>query len=607
MLPSLHFQRLQACLIAVLLVTAAIPATTVAASDAETLDTASDPDVRFAENIYNEQCGDVVEIGISLSDTDAATVRVASEETNYSAVVSLEDGDADGKVRLLWNTDDASYEAQNPDDEVTVREAANVSDPLAVGTYDLAAVVGSGTEANPTDRAALELEERSTRDLRTWVAPQSADLSNLSAVDAAKASGNLTRSDAVTKNDALVLELRASGLEGALAARSGSNATERFFDLLEEDAAELRVEQRNPSPELRTAEINLAEFDSTRVVADPANDSYYVVADLRKVNVTRGNRDAEIRRGHEYEANFSLAASSALTANGTESVLTNFTVVEPAAELATDGANREFVEPAPNRTLHGSTSLPPGSAVTVELESEDGARRFSETVRVRNGSNGVGEFAASFDFSGVPEGTNFTADVHAENYPELDFDATAIVVSEPSAAVEISTVESTGVSIDARLSHGGFVAVQRGSADGDLLGYSRYLDADSDETSYLSFDPDLESNASLVAVAYRDTDRDGEFDPEADEPYATEGSVVADEVAFAVEETTATATTTGATANPTDRETTDAPMPDGTTASPSPDAEGETTDAGAESEIPRFGVGAAVVALLALASLARRR
>lgn len=458
-----------------------------------------------------------------------------------------------------------------------------------------AGIPGSAVSASAADTTDPSSNEASLHELRTWVAPGSIELPTPSAIGAAKASGNLTRSETITLNDTLVLELRASGLEGVLAARNGSNATARFFDLLANGTAELDVTQRNPSPSFHAKELQLAAYDSTRVVADGANDSYYLVVDLSRVSATRGHGE-RVHAGDAYRANFSLAESSSLAANGTESTLTNFTVRDPAAELSTVGERHEFAEPAPNQTLRGRTSLPPGSAVTVELRAQDADHRSSETVRVRNDSGGVNRFAATFDFSDVPAGTNFTTDVRAESYPELDFDATSVVVSKPTVRADISTVESTGVSIDATLSHGGFVAVHHGSADGAVLGYSHYLDAGADETAYVGLDPDLESNATLAAVAYRDTDRDGEFDPATDEPYASDGSVVADAVEFTVEETT--------TADPTTRATTTRPVRDGnkTTADAA-----DTTAPGGDGPVSGFGAVPALVAPLVAGLLARRR
>jgi hypothetical protein len=473
---------------------------------------------------------------------------------------------------------------------------------IPVAGISAAPSVATASESVATASAS---DEVTLHDLNTWVAPSSADLSNRSTVVAAAKSGNLNRSETVTPNDTLVLELRASGLEGVLDGQNGSNATERFFGLLEDPAFELRIEQRNPPPSLATAEIHLAEYDSTRVVTDPVNDSYYLVVDPAATNVTRGTREAELRPGQEYEANFSLAGSSALAANGTESATTNFVVVEPAAELSTAGAEREFAVPAPNQTISGTTTLPPGSEVTVELRLADGDRRFAETVRVQYDSDGVGRFGTAFDFSDVPDGTNLTADVRAESYPDLGFDATHVVVAEPTARAEIGTVTANGVSLDATLSHGGFVAVHRDSPDGELLGYSHLLDPEADESAYVNFVPDLESNATLVAVAYRDADRDGEFDPEVDEPYVSGDSAVAEAVEFTVETTTtAESTDEGTTTIPsTTLPTTDAPMPDETTGN----SAGETTDPENDGLVPGFGMGISVFALLVGLLFAKKR
>jgi hypothetical protein len=561
--------------------------------------------VTFADDIVTEQRGDVVEIGVLFEDAEMATARIGSGPDHVTTVV-VRDGDGDGSATVQLRTFDGTVTA-SPGDEATDRTRSSVETPLAPETYDLDLWSGNGTDGERTDVAALAVDERSTGDFRTWVASGSADLSNRTGVLGAKASGNLTRSDTLVKNDTLVLELRASGLEGALAAQNGSNATTAFLGLLDGEEAELRVLQTNPTPERRPAELHLAEYDSTRVVTDQANDSYYLVADLQAANVTRGTVLAEIRAGQEYDVNFSLPGASALSTNGTESARTAFAVVDPAVEFSTAGENREFAVPAPNRTVSGRTTLPPGTRLTVKLRSPDGDHAFSKTVRVRNGSDGHGRFAVDFDFSGVPDGTNLTVDVRADAYPALDFDPTHVIVAEPTGNVEFGTADANGASLSATLSHGGFVAVHRGSADGELLGRSQYLSPDDDETTYVNFDPDLESNGTVVAVAYRDGDRDGEFDPGADEPY-TDGD--RDRRAATSESVTvgdSDETTDRRTTRETARTTTRSPVQEETTAEPvtEPESPAEPGVPGIGS--PGFGVGSVLLALLVCALFGRRR
>ena len=367
MSPALHPRRLLYCLVTLSLVTAAFSAPV-----ASTLDDADDPRVEFATTgISHDQRGDVAAIGVRLFGTDAATVRVGSPDERHLATVTVHDENGDGRATLRFNTYDGTFEARG-EDAVSVRERSNASTPVASDDYDLELWAGNATSAEVTSVSQLVVSERSTHDLRTFVAPRAANLSNLTAVNAAMDAGNLTRSDAVTHNDTLVLELRASGLDGALAAQNGSNVTARFFDFLRGDAAELRVEQTNPMTEYEAAEIRLAP-GSARVVADVENDSYYVAVDLSDANVTRGARESEIRAGHEYRANFTLAGSTALAADGRESAVTNFTVVE----------SRE--EPTEGTTVAGtpsaeSTTSTPSSPTTHEETIEKTPTTVDETA-----------------------------------------------------------------------------------------------------------------------------------------------------------------------------------------------------------------------------------
>ncbi|WP_132057464.1 DUF7827 domain-containing protein [Halorussus amylolyticus] len=324
---ALH-RRLLTCVAAIAIVVAASAAPVGAA-----LATDGDPRVEFAQSaIYHEQRGDAVEVGVRLSETDAATLRIGSPDERHLATVTARDADGDGRVTVRFDTYDGTFEATG-EDTVAVRERSNASTPVATDSYDLELWSGNATDGEAATASRLTLNERSTDDLRTWVAPESVTLSNLTEVRSAKTSGNLTRSEKVARNDTLVLELQASGLGGALAARNDSNATARFFGLVEDGALGLEVRQINPGPSFEPAEIHLAP-DSTHVVVDARNDTYYLVADLPDANVTGGFNDGELNAGDVYQANVSVAGSSALASNGTESVTTEFEVVESREEVA---------------------------------------------------------------------------------------------------------------------------------------------------------------------------------------------------------------------------------------------------------------------------------
>jgi hypothetical protein len=152
------------------------------------------------------------------------------------------------------------------------------------------------------------------------------------------------------------------------------------------------------------------------------------------------------------------------------------------------------------------------------------------------------------------------------------------VVAATSASVNLTDSGLTEESVlveNAVLSHGGYLAVHRGSPDGEVLARSQYLAPGEEFDQLLDFDATLESNATLVAVAHR-----GGPDDALGEPYTENGSVVADSVAYIlatdIETTTENATTTV-------RTTTDA------TTTPATDSEGT---------IPGFGIRATSIALL---------
>lgn len=371
---ALRSDRLLSCLLAALLVTAGLPE--MAASPDSS---APSPPVMFADDVMTEQRGDVVEIGVLFSDAEVATVRIGSE-ANHVATVVVRDEDGDGRATLRLNTYDGTITPIERDSS-SVRERSSVETPIAAETYDLDLWIGNGTDGERWAVGILGVEERVTNDLRTWIAPGATDLPNQSAIVEAKASGNLTRSDTVTRNDTLVLELRASGLEGALAAQSRSNVTSEFFGLFVDGLADIKVVQINPGPSIPPKEIHLAEYDSTHVVADPGNDSYYLVADLPDANVT--GRDGELDEGDVYEANLSFVKSSELTSDGSESVTAEFEIVESRNETTNEPTTVD-----PETTTADSTTVSTTDAPMREVTSESPTATTDETDTTGSGTDG---------------------------------------------------------------------------------------------------------------------------------------------------------------------------------------------------------------------------
>jgi hypothetical protein len=341
--------------------------------------------------------------------------------------------------------------------------------------------------------------------------------------------------------------------------------------------------------------VNFNDTRATTVVPDARNETYYLVVDTGHVSTTNRYEGTDTGSGlrlSEYRANFTLSKRSALV-DQPESVTAKFEVERREAEVQTgDGHDRIFVEPAPNRTVRVRTTLALGSEVTVVIDGEGDSFHFEETRRVRR----VGEqsvVAPQFDFSEITPGTNFTVTVLQRGTSVMGYGGpNPGTVTESNASVDLGPASKFNVRVTAELSHGGFVVVRRGSVDGELLGSSQYQAPGMRENINVRFDSTLESNTTLVAVAVRDSNGNGEFDPGTDRPY-TDGEYdhrVATSKAVTFDwpdETTADPTT----------ESGESPMQNGTTTT----TERPTDETSAKPDspgVPGFGVGVTPIALL---------
>ncbi|WP_158057787.1 DUF7827 domain-containing protein [Halorussus halophilus] len=596
MSPALHPRRLLICSLAVLLVTAAVPSAVVGQSEpTSSVASQSDPElpVAFTENVYSEQRGDVAELSVELHETDTATVRIGNGSNHVTTVVVRDEND-DGDVTVRLNTYDGNLSASGGD-SLIVRERSNVSTPLSADSYDLDLWEGAGADGERWDVATLALNQRSTDSVRTLVAPESVELSNRSAIRAAKASGNLTASPFVSERDTLVLELRASGLEGALLAQNGSNTTARFFAAFDGAPGSIAVRQLHPGTEQSEAVLDVRNHSATTVVSDSVNDSYFIVTNLSNGWMTRPDGEelyyAKLRGG-EYQANVTLPTESG-AGTATERATTKFTIEYLDASFErTRGGNHFVVASAENQTIEGRTTLVPGNHLTVRVYDKGGNEVATETVEVNNGTEGKSRFSAQFDFSEFQVGEKFTVTVRGPDDSMLYGSRTGQegatgVIGPPHASVQVVERELTenGVLVEnATLSHGGYVVIHREFADGEVLGRSEYVVPGEEFDQFVELDSELDGNATLVAVAHH-----ADSDESLGQPYTDNGSVVSDWVKYVSEQTTTAATTKTTTIE--------------TVVDPTKEPPEEPPSV----PIPGFGVFTAIVALLASALLARRR
>lgn len=594
-------------------------------------------DASFTRGVYTEQRGDIARVTVNMQNRDEATVNIGGEDVGFLATVDLVDDDDDGQVTFGFNTyapgQASAYFVEDDDDEITLNTSNGVATPglltkpLAPAAYTMNTTNGGVTERvegsgfEEFDRASLNLRERSTDALNSWAAPAGSqgDFEDGAAVAEYIAAGNLTRDTTHANGDDVVLQLQASGLEGAINGTiAGPNATNgvEALDELESQGVinvTLYQAQRSKAPNADQVSFELSDMSSSEVIMDPKNNTVFLafdssdvvsqsadleIDDLVVANVTLNDRD--------------LAGDQALVPrNDRQTVTTQFRVVDDEVEFDVNDDDLVIVRAAEDQRITGTSTLAAGSEITVSAAST-GASAFlldNDTTIQPDGT-----FAAVLDFSNVTVGQNFTVDVvgtSLENDPEED----GRVVAAATASVSFQDQATDGEQVrvaSASLSEGGFITIhdstlQDGDALGSVRGTSSYLGPGSHTGIMVTLDDPVEGTETLIAMPHMDTNGNQAYDFVSSEgaddgPYTADGEAVTDSAEVSVETPTPTPTQT---AEPTATATA---TPEGTaTAEPTATEEPSTPEPTTTGDGAGFGVVVALIALIGAALLAVRR
>jgi surface glycoprotein (TIGR04207 family)/PGF-CTERM protein len=594
-------------------------------------------DASFEQGVFSDQRGDVTEITFNLQNRDTATLNIGGEDVGYLASVEVTDDDEDGQVTVLFNTfapgpaNPNAFVMNDDDDDidsVSYPGPGGINAPLAASSYTMNLTEGAVT-ANELDRASLNLRERSTDNLRSWTAPADAsgDFEDGAAIAEYIAAGNLTRDSTIANGDELVLQLEASGLEGAInSTAAGADNPETALTQLEDDGVlnfTLYQSLGSKPANADQIEFNLDELPagSTEVVVDSRNDTIFMAIDSNAIV----DFDEDLEIDDVVVANMTvndreLAGDDALVPrNERQTVTTEFRVVDNEVEFDADtqdadGDDIVLVDAAADQQITGTSTLAPGSEITISA-SATGASAFlldNDTIIQPDGT-----FTASLDFSNVTAGQNFTLDVtnvpgpSLENDPEVD----GRVQAAATASVTFENQTSMGDEVtvaSATLSEGGFVTIhdatlQDGDVFGSVRGTSDYLDNGTSTDIVVTLDDPISETQTLIAMPHQDTNGNEAYDFVSSEgaqdgPYTSGGEAVVDSAQVTYEEPTPTPTATPeptATATP-EPTATATPMP--TETEPPSTPEPTTTGDGAG-----FGAVVALIALIGAALLAVRR
>ncbi|ELZ20006.1 hypothetical protein C475_21949 [Halosimplex carlsbadense 2-9-1] len=403
----------------------------------------------------------------------------------------------------------------------------------------------------------------------------------------------------------------------AISKSPGRNANQKFVN----SPLSLELVQTNADGEPK--ELDLARNASgVTVVQDPdmadervydnESQGVFVYIDPNEAVLYRDGEPVSMEPGETYEGTMTVE-----TEDGDLTETVTFETLE--AETWVDNGDPVEVSQTEEAEITLNTQIAAGAEWTIDVTSPDAnvSESWSEIVNEGSGPVMAGKIPGSMpnssvsvtmDTSGLEYGTELVINASRiedpPDSPVYTLETTAEVVAPPTASISMSDQAGDGQSVvvdSVELSDGGFVSVHTGSQLGPTVGATEFLESGERTDLEIALDEAVSEDATLYVVAHQDTNGNQAFDfPAEDDPYEVEGSVIAASGAYTVE-STETATPT-ATPDPTPTAT-DEPSSSTPTATDEP-AEGMETTSG---DGPGFGVGAAVVALLAAALVAASR
>ncbi|WP_224450152.1 BGTF surface domain-containing protein [Haloprofundus salilacus] len=392
-------------------------------------------------NSVNVESGDTATFQVQMDDTTEADILIGSNDDGYVVNATVVDEDEDGVANVTINTynpTEANNYGLSGDDDSSVTAFNNesnigVSGILDTANYDIEAGpsgFADDSDVDSTDVSTLAVTESSIQDAQSWTAPAGAVDSDNSREDVLEAieNGEITQSDTVAEDDIAVVQIQGSGFFGALERGDTDDLT-------------ITVEEMNPGANREAASTELTAED---VVLDDENNNLFVVVDTESEELTRENGDTvTFDSGKEF--NVSLTASGDLVEDDDVTVGSTFEVVDREATLNTNDNDVVEVAASENGTVEGETSIAPGSEIRIRAQSESGASNtFVETQTTTVSQNGT--FNASFDFSDLEAGTNFTLSLNDQDGSgfagDTEYDAT-IVNGTQTGGETTTTTETT--------------------------------------------------------------------------------------------------------------------------------------------------------------------
>lgn len=468
---------------------------------------------QFANGTVSEHRGDVAEVTVSFGEADAAHLHLGGPDAGYSFGATVVDDDGDGRAVVRLNTYTAGSDSgilagvlSGSAHDVT---ESSLSGAPPVGEYAMGLAERSRAAArdDPDAVGTLVVRPPGNRSVDLWRTDAAvATFDDAAAVAAGIDDGSVFASELATANETVIAAVEAPGIEGALAAESGTT-TERFRAALTSGDLVFEVRQTAETlpPSLAPKRLNVSRAVAAgdlRVLDGPG-DTYYV-AFASSSSFQRGDAESEPPEdGENFAVRVGIAEGSRV-ADEDETVAAEYAYRADTVALETGTA---VLAAAPNQTVAGRTTATPGETVTVTVEGGAGDDRFSlrraATVRTD------GTFRAAFDLSNRSVGANLTvtavgpagerATAEGEVGAPPSFSIRSVAVSE---SVQGGTTASIGVVVANDGDVPGTVTVVVAVAGGPVATETVSVDADASDAVVLDVEvPDRPPGTYEVRVA----------------------------------------------------------------------------------------------------------
>lgn len=436
----------------------------------------------FDKSAYQQEIGDNVEMDVEMTETDQVTFIINDDKYappgEDSLKFTVEDENDTSSFTLVFDTYLADETGSADFDDIfRVEDGSFVSTPsdmpkiagsMAKDVYDIQLNVSG----NQVDQSVIDLTERNTTDVNTWVLPNTEVTGGVDIEDIEEFG---TQKETVAVEDWLVYEIEASGVfsdklinedthPSALVnydKRSASQPTDissdyennRFYQIPE---LHLEIEGDRPAPNEAQPRLNVETAEKMEV--QPSEDKIYLFYRSGNLNNYRMQESGftvdeleDIQTDFDVKLNFTddyKYGGEKLNMDDNEmnhtreaDMTREFEMVErkvvpTMTKIVTDNPGidtRYGLTAEQNSTVSGKTEIAPGTDVTVTVASDEGSNAIFEQPETSVDENGTVE--AQFNLESTNIGRNMTVQFFPMDKPQ------PAVIVEPNQDPEIESFD----------------------------------------------------------------------------------------------------------------------------------------------------------------------